>query len=224
VVTVSSTGAGNQFQADDNGHVGRPCEVSLAPPYPELFTSYGASAVTRTSGRAGTCGGSENQCHRSELCSQSGFPLLTLKYSVEIKSKSKADLKRFQLKSTFFTTDTVSVRRLEVEEIRPQIKNKMKIVVEFAIGTRSQRGEGALAAGCRRLARGVWHTPAQPGAAGARLVGTWQCGSKQHPAQRPRRRPTGPAGTQTGVRRSSLRRAEPCDALSMTTADMRTRV
>jgi hypothetical protein len=23
-VTVSSTGAGNQFQADDNGHVGRP--------------------------------------------------------------------------------------------------------------------------------------------------------------------------------------------------------
>jgi hypothetical protein len=46
-VTVSSTGAGNQFQADDNGHVGRPCEVSLAPPYPELFASYGASAVTR---------------------------------------------------------------------------------------------------------------------------------------------------------------------------------
>ncbi len=30
-VTVSSTGAENQFQADDNGHVGRPCEVSLAP-------------------------------------------------------------------------------------------------------------------------------------------------------------------------------------------------
>ena len=50
-VTVSSTGAENQFQADDNGHVGRPCEVSLAPPYPELFASYGASAVTRTSGR-----------------------------------------------------------------------------------------------------------------------------------------------------------------------------
>ena len=41
----------NQFQGDDNGHVGRPCEVSLAPPYPELFASYGASAVTRTSGR-----------------------------------------------------------------------------------------------------------------------------------------------------------------------------
>jgi hypothetical protein len=36
---------------NDNGHVGRPCEVSLAPPYPELFASYGASAVTRTSGR-----------------------------------------------------------------------------------------------------------------------------------------------------------------------------
>ena len=56
-VTVSSTGAENQFQVDDNGHVGRPCEVtvSLAPPYPELFASYGAaaSAVTRhgTSGR-----------------------------------------------------------------------------------------------------------------------------------------------------------------------------
>ena len=38
-------------QVDDNGHIGRPCEVSLAPPYPELFASYGASAVTRTSGR-----------------------------------------------------------------------------------------------------------------------------------------------------------------------------
>jgi hypothetical protein len=50
-VTVSSTGAENQFQVDDNGHVGRPCKVSLAPPYPELFVSYGDSAVTRTSGR-----------------------------------------------------------------------------------------------------------------------------------------------------------------------------
>ena len=50
-VTVSSTGAEDQFQADDNCHVGRPCEVSLAPPYPELFARYGASAVTRTSGR-----------------------------------------------------------------------------------------------------------------------------------------------------------------------------
>ena len=50
-VTVSSTGAENQFQVDDNGHVGRPCEVSLTPPYPELFASYRASAVTRTSGR-----------------------------------------------------------------------------------------------------------------------------------------------------------------------------
>ncbi len=39
------------IQGDDNGHVGRPCEVSLAPPYPELFASYGASAVTRTSDR-----------------------------------------------------------------------------------------------------------------------------------------------------------------------------
>ncbi len=51
-VTVSSTGAENQFQVDDNSHVGRPCEVSLVPPYPEPFASYGASAVTRsTSGR-----------------------------------------------------------------------------------------------------------------------------------------------------------------------------
>ena len=50
-VTVSFTGAENQFQVNDNGHVGRPCEVSLAPPYPELFASYGASAVTCTSGR-----------------------------------------------------------------------------------------------------------------------------------------------------------------------------
>jgi len=39
------------IQGDDNGHVGRPGEVSLAPPYPELFASYGASSVTRTSGR-----------------------------------------------------------------------------------------------------------------------------------------------------------------------------
>jgi len=39
------------IQGDDNCHVGCPCEVSLAPPYPELFASYGASAVTRTSGR-----------------------------------------------------------------------------------------------------------------------------------------------------------------------------
>ena len=48
---MSSTGAENQFQVDDNGHVGRPDEVSLAPPYPELFTSYWASAVTCTLGR-----------------------------------------------------------------------------------------------------------------------------------------------------------------------------
>ena len=34
-VTVSSTGAGNQFQGDDNGHVGRPCQVSPALPFPE---------------------------------------------------------------------------------------------------------------------------------------------------------------------------------------------
>ncbi len=47
-VTVSSTGAENQIQGDGNGHVGRPCEVSLAPPYPEPFASYWTSAVTRT--------------------------------------------------------------------------------------------------------------------------------------------------------------------------------
>jgi len=34
-VTVSSTGAKNQFQGDDNGHVGRPCQVSPDPPFPE---------------------------------------------------------------------------------------------------------------------------------------------------------------------------------------------
>ena len=50
-VTVSSTGNKNLLQGDDNGHVGRPGEVSLAPPCPELFASYGASAVTRTSDR-----------------------------------------------------------------------------------------------------------------------------------------------------------------------------
>ena len=32
-------------------HVGCHGKVSQALPYPELFTSYGASAVTRTSGR-----------------------------------------------------------------------------------------------------------------------------------------------------------------------------
>jgi len=46
----------DQFQGDDNGHVGRPCEVSLDPPYPEPFASYGASAVSyfgpRTCGRS----------------------------------------------------------------------------------------------------------------------------------------------------------------------------
>jgi len=36
-VTVSSTGAKNLLQGDDNGHVGRPCEVSLDPPCQELF-------------------------------------------------------------------------------------------------------------------------------------------------------------------------------------------
>ena len=38
VVTVSSTGAKNLLQGDDNGHVERPCEVSLAPPYPDFVT------------------------------------------------------------------------------------------------------------------------------------------------------------------------------------------
>ena len=28
------------IQVDDNGHVGRPCEVSLAPPYPEPFALF----------------------------------------------------------------------------------------------------------------------------------------------------------------------------------------
>jgi hypothetical protein len=50
-VTVSSTGAENQIQGDDNGHVGRPGEVSLAPPYPEPFASYGGSHIRLTSRR-----------------------------------------------------------------------------------------------------------------------------------------------------------------------------
>jgi len=86
-VTVSSTGAENQFQADDNGHVGRPCEVSLAPSFPELFqvASYGASAVTRTSGRGHVAEAKTNVIEVtvggfSEA--QSGFPLRTLQYSV----------------------------------------------------------------------------------------------------------------------------------------------
>ncbi len=37
-VTVSSTGAKNLIQGDDNGHVGRPGEVSPAPPCPELVS------------------------------------------------------------------------------------------------------------------------------------------------------------------------------------------
>ena len=44
-VTVSSTGAKNQFQGDDNGHVGRPCKVSLAPPCPELFCELRAGHI-----------------------------------------------------------------------------------------------------------------------------------------------------------------------------------
>ena len=51
------------IQGGDNGHVGRPCEVSLAPLCPELF-SYGASAVTRTSDR-GHVAQAKNQGHRS---------------------------------------------------------------------------------------------------------------------------------------------------------------
>ena len=45
-VTVASTGAENQFQADDNGHVGRPCEVSLAPPELVLVLHRGAVTVS----------------------------------------------------------------------------------------------------------------------------------------------------------------------------------
>ena len=36
-VVVSSTGTKDLLQGDDNGHVGRPGEVSPAPPCPELF-------------------------------------------------------------------------------------------------------------------------------------------------------------------------------------------
>ena len=69
---MSFTEAVNQFQVNDNGHVGRPCEVSLAPPYPELFASYGASAVTRTRDR-GHVAEVKNQFH-GVAGSQSGFP------------------------------------------------------------------------------------------------------------------------------------------------------
>ena len=67
-VTVSSTGAENQFQVDDNGHVGRPCEVtvSLAPPYPELFASYGAAASAVT--RHGTSAEWRKSQHTNLLC------------------------------------------------------------------------------------------------------------------------------------------------------------
>jgi len=70
-VTVSSSGAENQFQVDDNGHVGRPCEVSL-PPCPELFCELRGLCRHSYFGPR-TCGGSENQCHRSERVLNQGF-------------------------------------------------------------------------------------------------------------------------------------------------------
>ena len=63
-VTVSSTGAENQIQGDDNGHVGRPCEVSLAPPCPELFCELRGLCRHRTSDR-GHVAEVRNQGHRS---------------------------------------------------------------------------------------------------------------------------------------------------------------
>ena len=74
---VSSTGAENQFQGDDNGHVGRPCEVSLAPPYPEPFASYGASAVTRTSGRGHVAEAKTNVIEGGRVLNP-GFPFSPL--------------------------------------------------------------------------------------------------------------------------------------------------
>ena len=71
-VTVSSTGAEDQFQADDNGHVGRPCEVSLAPPYPKTLCEL-RGLCRHTYFGTRTCGGSENQCHRSERVLNQGF-------------------------------------------------------------------------------------------------------------------------------------------------------
>ena len=59
------------IQGDDNGHVWRPCEVSLAPPR-NSFASYGASAVTRTSDR-GHVPEVKDQCHRSEWALNQGF-------------------------------------------------------------------------------------------------------------------------------------------------------
>jgi hypothetical protein len=101
-VTVSSTGAKNQLQGDDNGHVGlmaygfilRSKVSSTGPgklfkwmttatsgvlarfpwllPVRNSFTSYGASAVTRTSDR-GHVTEAKNQCHRSERVLNQGF-------------------------------------------------------------------------------------------------------------------------------------------------------
>jgi len=65
------------IQGDDNGHVGRPCEVSLAPPYPELFASYGASAVTRTSDRGHVAEAKTNVIEVTGL-SIKGFPFSPL--------------------------------------------------------------------------------------------------------------------------------------------------
>ncbi len=81
-VSVSSTGSENQFQVDDNGNVGRPCEVSLAPPYPELFASYGASTVTRTSGRGHVAEAKTNVIEVSGFSIRVGpTPILGLNWS-----------------------------------------------------------------------------------------------------------------------------------------------
>ena len=71
-VTVSSTGAKNLLQGDDNGHVGRPCEVSPAPPCPELCCELRGLCRHSYFGPR-TCGRSKKP--RSEVSgSQSGFP------------------------------------------------------------------------------------------------------------------------------------------------------
>ena len=61
------------FQVDDNGHVGRPCEVSLAPPCPELFCELRGLCRHSYFGPR-TCSRSERPMSSKRAGSQSGFP------------------------------------------------------------------------------------------------------------------------------------------------------
>ena len=61
------------IQGGDNGHVGRPCEVSLAPPCPELFCEL-RGLCRRSYFGPRTCGRSEKTKVIEVAGSQSGFP------------------------------------------------------------------------------------------------------------------------------------------------------